>query len=127
MDILETAALAERFMPKPKKPVAASMWNILPTTYTPQEHGYYENKGKLKLRANNRQINCWDLSIIELLPLVELKDRKILWARSKRYSWIALGKMFGFHRVTMKKKYLNAIFNLESKLDKRLLDIIDKF
>lgn len=124
MNILDEAGLAERFMPKPKIPKAVSMFDILEFTYDPKDFGYYNSK-KLKLRANTKQINCWDLTITELLPLVELEDRKILWARSKRYSWVALGKMFGCHRVTMKKKYVNAIFNLESKLSKSLIDKID--
>ena len=124
MNILDEAGLAERFMPKPKIPKAASMFDILKFSYDPKDFGYYNSK-KLKLRANTKQINCWDLTITELLPLVELEDRKILWARSKRYSWVALGKMFGCHRVTMKKKYVNAIFNLESKLSKSLIDKID--
>ena len=124
MDILDTAGLAERFMPKPKTPKAASMFDILEFTHDPKDFGYWNSK-KLKLRANNKQINCWDLTIIELLPLVELEDRKILWARSRRYSWVALGKMFGCHRVTIKKKYINAIFKLESKLNKTLIDKID--
>ena len=125
MDILDEAGLAERFMPKPKIPKAASMFDILEYTYDPKDHGYYNSK-KLKLRANNKQITCWDLAVCQLLPLVELEERQILWARSKRYSWVALGKMFGCHRVTIKKKYINGIFNLENKLDKTLIDKIDK-
>ena len=125
MDILNTAGLAERFMPKPKKPIAASMFDILKFSYDPGDHGFHDNKDKLKLRANNKQIACWELTIIELLPLVDLEERQILWQRSKRYSWVALGKMFGCHRVTIKKKYLNALFNLESKLSKSLIDKID--
>jgi len=125
MDILDEAGLAERFMPKPKIPKAASMFDILEFTYDPKDFGYWNSK-KLKLRANNKQITCWDLTVTELLPLVELEDRQILWARSKRYSWVALGKMFGCHRTTIKKKYVAAVFNLESKLDKTLIDKIDK-
>ena len=125
MDILDEAGLAERFMPKPKIPKAASMFDILEFTYDPKDYGYYNSK-KLKLRANNKQITCWDLTVCQLLPLVELEERQILWARSKRYSWIALGKMFGCHRVTIKKKYVAAIFKLESKLDKTLIDKIDQ-
>ena len=124
MNILDEAGLAERFMPKPKIPKAASMFDILEVSYDPKDYGYYNSK-KLKLRANTKQINCWDLTVTELLPLVELEDRRILWARSKRYSWVALGKMFGCHRVTIKKKYVNAVFNLESKLNKTLIDKID--
>ena len=91
MDILDTAGLAERFMPKPKIPKAASMFDILKFSYDPGDHGFHDNKDKLKLRANNKQINCWDLTITELLPLVEQEEREILWARSKRYSWISCG------------------------------------
>ena len=125
MEILDEAGLAERFMPKPKLPKAASMFDILQYSYDPEDHDYYNTK-KLKLRANNKQINCWDLAVCQLLPLVELEERQILWQRSRRYSWVALGKMFGCHRVTIKKKYINAIFTLENKLDKTLIDKIDK-
>ena len=125
MEILDEAGMAERFMPKPKLPKAASMFDILKFSYDPGDHGFHANKDKLKLRANNKQINCWDLTICELLPLVELEERQILWQRSKRYSWVALGKIFGCHRVTIKKKYLNALFNLESKLTKSVIDKID--
>jgi len=125
MDILDEAGLAERFMPTIRVPKAASMFDILKFTHDPKDFGYWNSK-KLKLRANNKQINCWDLTVTELLPLVELDERKILWARSKRYSWVALGKMFGCHRTTIKKKYVAAVFNLESKLDKSLIDKIDK-
>ena len=125
MDILDEAGLAERFMPTIRVPKAVSMFDILKFTHDPKDFGYWNSK-KLKLRANNKQINCWDLTVTELLPLVELEERKILWARSKRYSWVALGKMFGCHRTTIKKKYVAAVFNLESKLDKSLIDKIDK-
>ncbi len=50
MDILNTAGLAERFMPKVKLPKAASMFDILKFTYNRDDHGFYENKDKLKLR-----------------------------------------------------------------------------
>tara|TARA_R110002072_G_scaffold93068_1_gene206613 strand:+ start:207 stop:614 length:408 start_codon:yes stop_codon:yes gene_type:complete len=126
MDILDTAGTAERYLPNVKLPKAASMYDILKFTYNRDDHGYYHNKDKLKLRANNKQIACWELTICELLPLVELEERQILWQRSKRHSWVALGKMFGYYRTTMKRKYLQAIFNLESKLTKSLIDSIDK-
>tara|TARA_X000001382_G_C3072884_1_gene148046 strand:- start:56 stop:463 length:408 start_codon:yes stop_codon:yes gene_type:complete len=126
MEILDIAATTERLMPKPKLPKAASMFDILEFTYNKDDHGYYLNKDKLKLRANNKQIACWELTIIDLLPLVDLNEKKLLWSRAKNYSWVSLGKMFGCHRVTIKKKYLTALFNLENKLTKILIDKIDR-
>ena len=83
MDILNTAGLAERFMPKPKLPKAASMFDILKFSYDRDDFGFYENKDKLKLRANNKQIACWELTIIYPLPLVDLQESASLVAKIK--------------------------------------------
>ena len=71
MDILDEAGLAERFMPKPKIPKAASMFDILEFTYDPKDHGYYNSK-KLKLRANNKHT----------LQHMNVKDKKRAPARN---------------------------------------------
>ncbi len=122
--ILETAAITEKFMPKPKLPKASSMYDLLEVTYESKDEGYY-HKSKPRLRANNKQIESWELAL-DLLPLVAITQRRLLWARAFNYSWVALAKMFSCHRVTVKKKYLDALFSLEKKLTKNMIGSIDK-
>ena len=75
IDILDTAGTAERFMPGLSRPTTRSMYQILrDITYEPKDYGYWNKTKKLKLRANSKQIDCWLLAI-DLLPIVELKDR----------------------------------------------------
>lgn len=128
IDILDTAGTAERFMPglNSLKPTNPSMYKILrDITYEPKDYGYWNKTKKLKLRANSKQIDCWLLAI-DLLPKVELKDRKLVWSRAIKHSWVSLAKMYSCHRVTIKRRYIKAIINLEFSLDKSLIDKIDK-
>ena len=99
------------------------MYDILKMSHDPKDLGYWQKKG-LKLRANSKQIDCWELAI-DLLGKAKPNDRKLIWKRARRYSWVALGKMFGFHRVTIKRRYTRAILDLEFNLDKSLVDRID--
>ena len=126
IDILDTAGTAERFMPGLPRPTNPSMYKILrDITYEPKDYGYWNKTKKLKLRANSKQIACWELAL-DLLPKVELKDRKLVWSRACKYSWVALGKKYNCHRVTIKRRYVKAIINLEFSLNKSLIDKIDK-
>ena len=112
-------------MSKPKAPGSPAMWDLLEMSYDKKDIGYYE-KTPLKLRANPKQMTCWDLAI-DLLILVALEDRRLLWARAMRYSWVALAKQFGCHRHTIKKKYISALINMEQQaINKNMLDKIDK-
>ena len=127
MEVFEVAGRTERMMPglnalKPKTP---RMYDILKMSYDPKDIGYWQKKG-LKLRANSHQITCWELAIELLIKIEKLEDRRLIWARAMRYSWVALARQFGCHRVTIKKKYTAAILNLEFSLDKSLIDKIDK-
>ena len=127
MEVFEDAGRTERMMPglnalKPKTP---RMYDILKMSYDPKDIGFWQKKG-LKLRANSHQITCWELAIELLIKIEKLEDRRLIWARAMRYSWVALARQFGCHRVTIKKKYTAAIFNLEFNLDKSLIDKIDK-
>ena len=125
IEILESAAQCERLMSKPKAPGSPAMWDLLEMSYDKKDIGYYE-KTPLKLRANPKQMTCWDLAI-DLLILVALEDRRLLWARAMRYSWVALAKQFGCHRHTIKKKYISALINMEQQaINKNMLDKIDK-
>ena len=127
MEVFEVAGRTERMMPglnalKPKTP---RMYDILKMSYDPKDIGFWQKKG-LKLRANSHQITCWELAIELLIKIEKLEDRRLIWARAMRYSWVALARQFGCHRVTIKKKYTAAILNLEFNLDKSLIDKIDK-
>ena len=125
IEIFEVAGTTERLMPglnaiKPKTP---KMYDILKMSHDPKDLGYWQKKG-LKLRANSKQIACWELAI-DLLGKAKPNDRKLIWKRARRYSWVALARMFGCHRVTIKRRYKQAILDLEFNLDKSLVDRID--
>ena len=127
MEVFEVAGRTERMMPglnalKPKTP---RMYDVLKMSYDPKDIGFWQKKG-LKLRANSHQITCWELAIELLIKIEKLDDRRLIWAKAMRYSWVALARQFGCHRVTIKKKYTAAILNLEFSLDKSLIDKIDK-
>lgn len=127
MEVFEVAGRTERMMPglnalKPKTP---RMYDVLKMSYDPKDIGFWQKKG-LKLRANSHQITCWELAIELLIKIEKLEDRRLIWAKAMRYSWVALARQFGCHRVTIKKKYTAAILNLEFNLDKSLIDKIDK-
>ena len=127
MEVFEVAGRTERLMPglnaiKPKTP---KMYSVLQMSYDPKDIGYWQKKG-LKLRANSHQITCWELAIELLIKIEKLEDRRLIWARAMRYSWVALARKFGCHRVTIKRRYTAAILNLEFNLDKSVLDKIDK-
>jgi len=126
MEVFEVAGRTERMMPglnalKPKTP---KMYDVLKMSYDPKDIGFWQKKG-LKLRANSHQITCWELAIELLIKIEKLEDRRLIWAKAMRYSWVALARQFGCHRVTIKKKYTAAILNLEFSLDKSLIDKID--
>ena len=124
IEIFEVAGTTERLMPGLKKPITPKMYDILKMSHDPKDLGYWQKKG-LKLRANSKQIACWELAI-DLLVKAKPNDRKLIWKRARRYSWVALARMFGCHRVTIKRRYKQAILDLEFNLDKSLIDIIDK-
>jgi len=125
IDIFENAGFCERLMSKPKHPGTPKMWDLLEMSYDKKDLGYYD-KPRMKLRATFKQINCWELAI-DLLLLIELEERRLIWARAMRYSWVALARRFGCHRTTIKRRYVTALFNIEDQARKKnMLDNIDK-
>ena len=124
IEIFEIAGKADRMMPNPTKPGAPRMYDLLKMSYDPKDIGYYDKK-QLRLRANAKQINCWEMAIELLAKLPDIEKRRLVWARACRFNWSQLGRQFGCHRVTMKKKYKTVILDLENKLDKTMLDRID--
>tara|TARA_A100000171_G_C2116970_1_gene138435 strand:- start:303 stop:716 length:414 start_codon:yes stop_codon:yes gene_type:complete len=124
MEILDTAGRTERLIPGIKKPHASRMYDLLEMSYSKQDLGFY-NKKPLRLYPNAKQIASWELAI-ELMLLVNLEQRRLLWGRACRFSWVQLAKRFGVHRTTIKKRYLETIFLISRLADKSLIDKIVK-
>jgi len=126
IEIFENAGMCERLMPGIKKPTAPRMFDLLEMSYEPKDIGYYDKKPGLRLRANSKQITCWELAI-DLLMLIHLEERRLIWSRAMRYSWVSLAKRFGCHRVTIKRRYVTALMAMEEKAKSHnLIDNIDR-
>ena len=114
VDLFETAARADRYVPGIKYPKAAGMYSILEVVHNQNEHGFYV-KGRMKLRATGKMLTCWELAI-DLLLLVPLLDRQLIWSRANKYSYNEIGKLLGLERRKVKSYYLNSLMNLEKQL-----------
>ena len=125
VEVFYRAGLCESLMPGLQKPGSPSMYKILEISYDSKDLGYYDKK-PLKLRANQNQIACWEMAIDLLAKTPKLENRRLICAKAMRFSWVKLGKQFGCHRTTIKKRYISAILDLEFRLDKLTLDKIDK-
>ena len=125
IEIFEIAGTTERLMPGVKKPRSTEMFDLLEMSYEPKDDGFWKKEGKMKLRANSKQITCWETAIDLLGKIQKLDDRRLIWARACKYSWVQLARQFGCHRVTIKKRYKTAILDLEFSLDKSTVDKID--
>jgi len=119
--IINDACYADRFLSKPSNNRCPSMYQLLETHYDPKDWGYHV-ENKFKLRATPRQMTRYDLAI-ELLALVDdevYKDpilaRKLLWLRGNKFKWTKLGRMFGFHRTTIKNMYQTILQSLAHKV-----------
>ena len=129
-EIFDDAAFAERFLAKPNNNRCPSMYQLLETHYNKNDWGYHA-RPKLSLRATPKQMTRYEFAI-DLLCLVKddisddpRLDRKLLWLRANRFQWTKLGKLFGFHRTTIKKRYENVLDKLSIKL-KKSFDNFDK-
>ena len=96
------------------------MYDLLVTSYEKKDIGYY--KKELKFRATPRQISRWELAI-EVLMYVDkdlvdnpIEIREMIWMRAKKYKWTELARHFGYHRSTIKNKYLTILGKLVDKL-----------
>ena len=130
VDILDDAAYAERFISKPHNRNCPSMYKILDYCYDKKDLGFYD-KPKLVLRATPRQMTRYSLAL-DILCTVDKDisddpnlDRKLLWLRANRYQWTKLGRFFGFHRITIKRRYETLLDKLCIKL-KNNFDNFDK-
>ena len=121
VSLIDEAARTERFLSGPRPPRAASMYDLLQTTYMQGDWAYYE-KQLLKLRATPRQVSRWEFAIEALLAVDTdiskdpLLDKQIIWMKANRYKWTAIGKHFGFTRHQVRNRYEKVLTRLCSKI-----------
>ena len=121
VSLIDEAARTERFLSGPRSPRAASMYDLLQTTYMQGDWAYYE-KQLLKLRATPRQITRWEFAIEALLAVDTdiskdpLLDKQIIWMKANRYKWTAIGKHFGFTRHQVRNRYEKVLTRLLNKI-----------
>ena len=130
VEILSDAAYAERFISKPSNKNVPSMYKLLDFIRERKDIGFYD-RPKLILRATPRQMTRYGLAI-DILLLIEKDisddpnlDRKLMWLRANRFKWTKLGRFFGFHRTTIKRRYQTLLDKLCIKL-KNNFDNFDK-
>lgn len=120
-NILYDAAYCEKFLSKPNNNRFPSMYKLLETYYDRADWGYHA-KPKMVLRANPRQMTRYDIAIDLLLEIKNdvyenpMLARKLLWLRANRFAWTKLGKMFGYHRTTIKNMYQTILEQLANKI-----------
>ena len=118
--LLDEAAFTERFLSKPKPPHAPSMYDLITTSYTEDEVGYY--KKELKMRATPRQITRWEFAIDVLLMIMPdiskdpIFDRKMVWLRANRFKWSKISRFLGIHRTTLRLRYKKLLEQLSRKV-----------
>ena len=130
IDILDDAAYAERFISKPNNKRQPSMYKLLDFIRERKDIGFYD-RPKLILRATPKQMTRYSLAL-DILCFVDKDisddpnlDRKLLWLRANRFQWTKLGRFFGFHRITIKRRYQTLLDKLCIKL-KNNFDNFDK-
>ena len=130
VEILSDAAYAERFISKPNNKNCPSMYKLLDFIRERKDIGFYD-RPKLILRATPRQMTRYGLAI-DILLMIEKDisddpnlDRKLMWLRANRFKWTKLGRFFGFHRTTIKRRYETLLDKLCIKL-KNNFDNFDK-
>ena len=122
--LIEDAVYVERFFAKPNNRNCPSMYSLIETAYTKEDYGYWTQK--IKLTANPKQITRYDF-VIDLLLMIK-KDitddpifaRRLLWLRGSHHKRTRLGRHFGFHRTTLKNKYLTILERLAIKVRKEI-------
>jgi len=125
VSVLDDAAYAERFLVKPNNNRCPTMYKLLETYYDKADWGYHAEP-KLSIRATPRQMSRYDLAIDLLLMIDEdisdnpKQDRKIFWLKANRFGWSKLGRMFVYHRTTIKRRYEIILDKLAKKFRKHL-------
>ena len=121
VSLIDEAARTERFLSGPKPPRAASMYDLLETTYMQGDWAYYE-KQLLKLRATPRQITRWEFAIEALLAVDTdiskdpILDKQIIWMKANRFKWTHIAKHFGFTRHQVRNRYEKVLTRLCNKI-----------
>ena len=121
VSLIDEAAMSERFLSGPKPPRAASMYDLLETTYMQGDWAYYE-KQLLKLRATPRQITRWEFAIEALLAVDTdiskdpILDKQIIWMKANRFKWTHIAKHFGFTRHQVRNRYEKVLTRLLNKI-----------
>ena len=130
VEILDDAAYAERFIAAPNNNRVPSMYQVLESYYDKKDWGFHV-KPKLVMRATPRQMTRYELAL-DILLLIDddisddpSLDRKLFWMRANRFKWTKLGKFFGFHRITIKNRYIKVLDKLSNKL-KNSFDKLDR-
>ena len=130
VEILNDAAYAERFISKPSNKNVPSMYKLLDFIRERKDIGFYD-RPKLILRATPKQMTSYSLAL-DILCMRDTDisddpnlDRKLLWLRANRFKWSKLGRFFGFHRTTIKRRYEILLDKLCIKL-KNNFDNFDK-
>ena len=90
VEVFEIAGTAERLMPTISKPGQPKMFDLLQMSYDKKDLGFYDKKG-MKLRANSKQITCWELAIDLLLKLDKLDTANVVVK-----GWAALNTIAAF-------------------------------
>ena len=122
--LLDEAAFTEKFISKPKPPHAPSMYDLITTSHSEDEIGYY--KRELKMRATPRQITRWEYAIDILLMIKPeiskdpMFDRKLVWLRANRFKWSKISKLLGMHRTTLRLRYEKLLDQLTKKVQKEI-------
>ena len=122
--LLDEAAFTEKFLSKPKPPHAPSMYDLITTSYSEDEVGYY--KKELKMRATPRQISRWEFCIDVLLMIAPdiskdpVFDRKLVWLRANRFKWSKISRFLGMHRTTLRLRYEKLLDQLSKKIKKEI-------
>ena len=122
--LLDDAAYTERFLSKPKPPKAPMMFDLITTSYSPEDIGYY--KKELKMRATPRQITRWEFTIDVLLMIAPdiskdpVFDRKLVWLRANRFKWSKIARFLGMHRTTLRLRYEKLLDQLSKKIKKEI-------
>jgi len=120
-NILWDAAYCDKFLAKPNNRRCPSMYQLLETHYNRDDWGFHEQP-KFKIRATPRQMTRYSQAIDILLMIDKsISDdpifaRKLMWLRANKIPWTKLGKMFAYHRVTIKNMYERILEQIANKI-----------
>ena len=129
--LLDDAARTEKYLSKPKPPRAPRMYDLITTSYSPEDIGYY--KKELKLRATPKQITRWEFAI-DVLSMIKpdiskdpVFDRQLMWLKANRFKWTKIARFLGGHRTTLRLRYQKVLERVSNKVRKEIrFDKLDR-